>query len=1243
MALTTGPNLGLLVDGNKGEAHYDALMRFLRGLDTLVQPRVSTMTGTLPTTGLVDGLTIVYTGNDTNKNKLARYSTVLAAWEYYSPRGGWEVAVVDQLDENGQFKKYQYTGTDWVEKLTAGGLTLAAGDARYEKLIKHNVTATTDPTVSNDSTEGYAVLSRWVNTTTKESFLALDVAPGAANWQKSTLTVDELGSAALATVGLLDSQIPTVATVKNLLATLAVFGAGSAAAAGTKGLVPAPPQSEVLRFLRSDGVWAFFEIPEGTELSKGANIGEGTGTHGIYLQTVGDTLQFKSLVAADDSIELTSTEGQVRIKAKPSTPVDVVPPISVGSGIPVYAGMNGAEPMIRSIKAGANMTVTLEGDTIMLASTGGSGGPVTQTYPYVDGPFFRSDTLWPFSTVVSDLPSATLTASGATLDYTTPQGVDGVAYSAVVVVLGVEQDTPVRVIVSEIHSSGPNWNYIRMASAETQDHGGGDEITIGQPFQGTLSTGTDRVVIYGSYPSDHIDRLLASVEVQVDGVWVGAFTLPGKAPGGGGVYEPPVEATPTSVAWTDLGGRISGVSGTPIPSITAFDVSIRQMSMQPMGVLGHATGAKVFWMEDGQERFTNISEMEGLRAERVYAGAEHMFAIRRSDGSLITTYMSADYAWVYPDFGGRLVSTAMHISSGDLWLAGLQSGAICTFGTFPGAPVTDVQASTPAGEIYDFARNPTSGVIIGVGYSRAVRTSDVFANYTMLEFMPFSSEWCIAADDQGRWAMYAMGREEIFYSHDDGETWTEVLLPKMIAKARMQWSGGVFLLSGAAGYEGSDPALFFTSLDGEDWNEIPPYDNTPSYGARIFEENRIMYVGQVWQSDVVQWYEGVVTPGTAGSPGGGTPPGGSLTINNAPGGVPLLETWGTGDPLMRSLVPGIGVDIWPNEDGQIKVSAMEPVLLPSVGFFALRDPETDTYHWVPSWEDQRQLNLDDPEASIWHYLSKVVGETTTDYVHEAYVTYTGSRGMPWWGLRFQIEDQTTWFRLEIQELFSDVPGSFAIGVGSDSDPYYHTPVINLPQGSGGFGNVDFVLEPWSNENMLRIVPPEGSTDFGIRVIVAFSYDPDGPFMQVGLPKIGKPFEGGENDPSVPANWAEFSASGSNGWGTSDGWSSPSGPRMRLAFGMVEMLGVVVVTSETASATLGTLDWAYAPRNARENAAVDPEALFPVAVDTEGVLSTAHIRVLGTGELVISPVPALGAKVHLTGIRFPSRWPSAHPT
>ena len=178
--------------------------------------------------------------------------------------------------------------------------------------------------------------------------------------------------------------------------------------------------------------------------------------------------------------------------------------------------------------------------------------------------------------------------------------------------------------------------------------------------------------------------------------------------------------------------------------------------------------------------------------------------------------------------------------------------------------------------------------------------------------------------------------------------------------------------------------------------------------------------------------------------------------------------------------------------------------------------------------------------------------------------------------------------------------------------------------------------------MLRIAPPDGSTDFGIRVIVSYSHLPEGPFTQVGKPKVDSPFAGGPNDPAKYENWREFGVSGSNGWGIPDSWSSPLAPRMRLAFGMVEMLGLVVVTSETASANIGTLDWAYAPRKAKDGATADPEALYPVAVDTAGVLSTAYIRVLGMGELEISPVPALGAKVHLTGIRFPSRWPSADP-
>lgn len=61
----------------------------------------------------------------------------------------------------------------------------------------NNYTATVDPTVNDDSTDGYSAGSIWYNSTgTGEAFLCVDPSAGAAKWIKTTLTVDELGSAA---------------------------------------------------------------------------------------------------------------------------------------------------------------------------------------------------------------------------------------------------------------------------------------------------------------------------------------------------------------------------------------------------------------------------------------------------------------------------------------------------------------------------------------------------------------------------------------------------------------------------------------------------------------------------------------------------------------------------------------------------------------------------------------------------------------------------------------------------------------------------------------------------------------------------------------------------------------------------------------------------------------------------------------------------------------------------------------
>lgn len=51
---------------------------------------------------------------------------------------------------------------------------------------RHNLTATVDPTVNNDTTQGYAAGSRWVNTTSKETFECVVPAAGAAVWNPTT-------------------------------------------------------------------------------------------------------------------------------------------------------------------------------------------------------------------------------------------------------------------------------------------------------------------------------------------------------------------------------------------------------------------------------------------------------------------------------------------------------------------------------------------------------------------------------------------------------------------------------------------------------------------------------------------------------------------------------------------------------------------------------------------------------------------------------------------------------------------------------------------------------------------------------------------------------------------------------------------------------------------------------------------------------------------------------------------------
>lgn len=65
-------------------------------------------------------------------------------------------------------------------------------------VVKHNISAIVDPTVNDDSSQGYEPRSTWFNTATGEIFKCIDATVGAAKWVLISLTLDDLGTASTA-------------------------------------------------------------------------------------------------------------------------------------------------------------------------------------------------------------------------------------------------------------------------------------------------------------------------------------------------------------------------------------------------------------------------------------------------------------------------------------------------------------------------------------------------------------------------------------------------------------------------------------------------------------------------------------------------------------------------------------------------------------------------------------------------------------------------------------------------------------------------------------------------------------------------------------------------------------------------------------------------------------------------------------------------------------------------------------
>lgn len=82
----------------------------------------------------------------------------------------------------------------------------AIGERPANLALTNNFAATTDPTVSNDTSQGYTPGSVWINTTSKKAFVMISNAAGAAVWQNDSQQAGETQQGA-----------PTAKTVSSTL------------------------------------------------------------------------------------------------------------------------------------------------------------------------------------------------------------------------------------------------------------------------------------------------------------------------------------------------------------------------------------------------------------------------------------------------------------------------------------------------------------------------------------------------------------------------------------------------------------------------------------------------------------------------------------------------------------------------------------------------------------------------------------------------------------------------------------------------------------------------------------------------------------------------------------------------------------------------------------------------------------------------------------------------------------------
>lgn len=123
--MTTTVKTGLEMLANSASNQLLANASFAQ-IDQLLQTGVADKDLTAPPGSPSNGVLYIVASSPTGAwsgqaGNLAYWLTSVNAWTFITPRAGWRVSVLDELDSAGLPKIYGYTGSAWVEPPVSGG------------------------------------------------------------------------------------------------------------------------------------------------------------------------------------------------------------------------------------------------------------------------------------------------------------------------------------------------------------------------------------------------------------------------------------------------------------------------------------------------------------------------------------------------------------------------------------------------------------------------------------------------------------------------------------------------------------------------------------------------------------------------------------------------------------------------------------------------------------------------------------------------------------------------------------------------------------------------------------------------------------------------------------------------------------------------------------------------------------------------------------------------------------------